>query len=281
MPTFVLTVSCPDRKGIVAALSTALVNIDANILQNAQFSDPTTNTFCMRVRFEADIWEVDQISEHLSPVFSNLDADANLRREDQRRRALIMVSKYDHCLVDLLYRRNIGELAIDVPLVVSNHPDLRDVVLSHGLPFEHIPVSLATKAQAEQRLIELVAKHDIDFVVLARYMQILSDDLCRQLAGRIINIHHSFLPGFKGAKPYHQAHERGVKLIGATAHYVTGDLDEGPIIAQAVGTVTHRDSVEDAVAKGRDIERAVLASAVKAQSEDRIFLVEHRTVVFD
>ena len=281
MPTFVLTVSCPDRKGIVAALSTALVNIDANILQNAQFSDPTTNTFCMRVRFEADIWEVDQISEHLSPVFSNLDADANLRREFQRRRALIMVSKYDHCLVDLLYRRNIGELAIDVPLVVSNHPDLRDVVLSHGLPFEHIPVSLATKAQAEQRLIELVAKHDIDFVVLARYMQILSDDLCRQLAGRIINIHHSFLPGFKGAKPYHQAHERGVKLIGATAHYVTGDLDEGPIIAQAVGTVTHRDSVEDAVAKGRDIERAVLASAVKAQSEDRIFLVEHRTVVFD
>lgn len=265
----------------MAALSTALVNIDANILQNAQFSDPTTNTFCMRVRFEADIWEVDQISEHLSPVFSNLDADANLRREDQRRRALIMVSKYDHCLVDLLYRRNIGELAIDVPLVVSNHPDLRDVVLSHGLPFEHIPVSLATKAQAEQRLIELVAKHDIDFVVLARYMQILSDDLCRQLAGRIINIHHSFLPGFKGAKPYHQAHERGVKLIGATAHYVTGDLDEGPIIAQAVGTVTHRDSVEDAVAKGRDIERAVLASAVKAQSEDRIFLVEHRTVVFD
>ena len=281
MPTFVLTVSCPDRKGIVAALSTALVNIDANILQNAQFSDPTTNTFCMRVRFEADIWEVDQISEHLSPVFSNLDADANLRREDQRRRALIMVSKYDHCLVDLLYRRNIGELAIDVPLVVSNHPDLRDVVLSHGVPFEHIPVSLATKAQAEQRLIELVAKHDIDFVVLARYMQILSDDLCQQLAGRIINIHHSFLPGFKGAKPYHQAHERGVKLIGATAHYVTGDLDEGPIIAQAVGTVTHRDSVEDAVAKGRDIERAVLASAVKAQSEDRIFLVEHRTVVFD
>ncbi len=281
MPTFVLTVSCPDRKGIVAALSTALVGIDANILQNAQFSDPATNTFCMRIRFEADVWEVDQILDRLGPVIDDIGATANLRREDQRRRALIMVSKYDHCLVDLLYRRNIGELAIDVPVVVSNHPDLRDVVLSHGVPFEHIPVSSATKAQAEHRLIELVAKHDIDFVVLARYMQILSDDLCQQLAGRIINIHHSFLPGFKGAKPYHQAHERGVKLIGATAHYVTGDLDEGPIIAQAVGTVTHRDTVDDAVAKGRDIERAVLASAVKAQSEDRIFLVEQRTVVFD
>lgn len=282
MPNFILTMSCPDRKGLVAAMSAALVDLDANILQNAQFSDPATETFCMRTRFEAPIYEADEIAARLEPVATDLNGRLQIRREDRQRRALLMVSKYDHCLLDLLYRRGTGELAVDIPLVVSNHPDLRDVVLRHGIEFEHVPVTKDTKPQAEQRLLDLVGTHRIDMVVLARYMQILSDDLCAQLPGRIINIHHSFLPGFKGAKPYHQAWERGVKLIGATAHFVTADLDEGPIIAQDVGTVTHAQTADDMVAKGRDIERTVLSRAVKAHAEDRIFLLDNaRTVVFD
>ena len=193
-----------------------------------------------------------------------------------------MVSKYDHCLVDLLYRRGTGELQVDFPLVVSNHADLRDIALRAGADFEHIPVTKATKPEAEARLLELVESHNIDFVVLARYMQILSDDICTQLDGNIINIHHSFLPGFKGAKPYHQAWERGVKLIGATAHFVTADLDEGPIIAQDVAEVDHGDSADQMVVRGRDIERLVLSRAVKHAAEDRIFLLNNsRTVILD
>ncbi len=282
MPVHILTFSCPDRKGIVATLASALVQLDANILQNAQFSDQATETFCMRVRFEADFYESAEIADRLQPAVEPLAGRLQVRREDQNRRALLMVSKYDHCLVDLLYRRGTGELPIDVPIVVSNHPDLRDTVLRHGLEFEHLPVTKATKPEAEARLLDLVDKHDVDFVVLARYMQILSDDLCDRLSGRIINIHHSFLPGFKGAKPYHQAWERGVKLIGATAHFVTTDLDEGPIIGQDVGRVSHRDTPEQMVTKGRDIERLVLSAAVKANAEDRIFLLDNsRTIVFD
>jgi formyltetrahydrofolate deformylase len=282
MPVHILTLSCPDRKGIVATLATALVELDANILQNAQFSDPSTNTFCMRVRFEADTYESAEIFDQLKPTADSLSGQLQVRREDQNRRALLMVSKYDHCLVDLLYRKGTGELPIDVPIVVSNHPDLRDTVLRHGLEFEHLPVTKDTKPEAEARLLDLVEKHRADFVVLARYMQILSDDLCETLSGRIINIHHSFLPGFKGAKPYHQAWERGVKLIGATAHYVTTDLDEGPIIGQDVARVSHRDTPDQMVTRGRDIERLVLSSAVKAHAEDRIFLLDNaRTVVFD
>jgi formyltetrahydrofolate deformylase len=274
--------SCPDKKGIVAAISTALVDLDANILQNAQFSDPATETFCMRTRFEAPPFEAEQVLAALAPTAASLGGDLHVRREDHNRRALLMVSKYDHCLVDLLYRRGTGELPIDVPIVVSNHPDLRDAVLRHGIEFEHVPVTRDTKPEAEARVLELVAKHRIDLVVLARYMQILSDDLCTKLAGNVINIHHSFLPGFKGAKPYHQAWERGVKLIGATAHYVTADLDEGPIIAQDVATVSHRDTADHMVTLGRDIERTVLSRAVKAYAEDRIFLLDNaRTVVFE
>jgi formyltetrahydrofolate deformylase len=195
---------------------------------------------------------------------------------------LLLVSKYDHCLLDLLYRQQTGELPIDVPLVVSNHTDLRDVVLRHGIGFEHVPVTDDLKSDAEARLLELVERHDIDFVVLARYMQILSDGLCAQLAGRIINIHHSFLPGFKGARPYHQAWARGVKLIGATAHYVTTDLDEGPIICQDVASASHRHSPGHLVELGRDVERTVLSRAVKAHAEDRVFLLDNaRTVVFE
>ncbi|MDG2114269.1 MAG: formyltetrahydrofolate deformylase [Actinomycetota bacterium] len=282
MPVHILTMSCPDKKGIVAAMANALLDLDANILQNAQFRDPSTDTFCMRTRFEADIYESDEISIQLQPVVEDLDGHLQVRREDRNRRALLLVSKYDHCLVDLLYRRGTGELPIDVPLVVSNHPDLRDTVLRNGPDFEHVPVTKDTKPEAEGRILGLIDQHRIDFVVLARYMQILSDDFCRQLPGRIINIHHSFLPGFKGAKPYHQAWERGVKLIGATAHYVTADLDEGPIINQDVAAVSHRDTAEQMVTRGRDIERLVLSTAVKAHAEDRIFLLDSaRTVVFD
>lgn len=282
MPIHILTLSCPDKKGIVAAIAAALVELDANILQNAQFSDPSTETFCMRARFESDFYESDEIIDRLKPTAEALSGRLQVRREDQNRRAMLMVSKYDHCLLDLLYRKGNGELPIDVPIVVSNHADLRDTVLRHGLEFEHLPVSKATKPEAEARLLDLVDKHQVDFVVLARYMQILSDDLCDSLPGRIINIHHSFLPGFKGAKPYHQAWERGVKLIGATAHYVTTDLDEGPIIDQDIGSVSHRYTPDQMVAKGRDIERLVLSRAVKAHAEDRIFLLENaRTVVFE
>lgn len=282
MPTHVLTLSCPDRKGIVAALSTALVGLDANILQNAEFSDPSTSTFCIRTRFEAPIDDAADIEERLAPTVAGLAGELRVRREDQQRRALVMVSKFDHCLIDLLYRMRTGELAIEVPLVVSNHPDLRDVVEREGIEYVHIPVTAETKPEAEAQLTTLVEAHDIDVVVLARYMQVLSDDFCGRHPARIINIHHSFLPGFKGAKPYHQAWERGVKLTGATAHFVTADLDEGPIITQDVATVTHRDTPEQMVARGRDIERRVLAAAVTAYAEDRIFLLDNgRTVVFD
>ncbi len=281
MPTFILTLSCPDQRGVVASISNGLFDLEANILQNGEFSDPVSGTFCMRTRFEASTFDAADIRVALDDRINRLGADVNVRREDDPRRALVLVSKYDHCLLDLLYRRNAGEFALDIPLVVSNHPDLRDVALRNGVDFEHIPVTSATKPEAEARLLELVERHRIDFVVLARYMQILSPDLCAALHGRAINIHHSFLPGFKGAKPYHQAWERGVKLIGATAHYVTSSLDEGPIIDQDVAPVSHRDTADQMVVKGRDVERIVLSRAVKAQAEDRIFLLGDRTVLFD
>jgi formyltetrahydrofolate deformylase len=281
MPVHILRLSCPDRKGVVASVSAGLVDVDANILQNAEFSDPASGTFCMRTRFEASEFDAAKIQATLQQRAEALGAELHVRREDSPRRAMLMVSKYDHCLLDLLYRRNAGDFLLDIPLVVSNHPDLRDVVLRNGVDFEHVAVTRDTKPQAEARVMDLVARHDIDFVVLARYMQILSNELCSQLDGRVINIHHSFLPGFKGAKPYHQAWERGVKLIGATAHYVTADLDEGPIIAQDVAPVSHRDSADQMVVKGRDVERVVLSRAVKAQAEDRIFRIGDRTVVFD
>ena len=281
MPVHILRLSCPDRRGIVASISQGLLDLDANILQNAEFSDQPSDTFCMRTRFDAEIFDSEEILTALASRTEELGATVQVRREDHPRRAILMVSKYDHCLVDLLYRRNSGELALDVPLVVSNHPDLRDVVLRNGVEFEHVPVTRDTKPAAEARLLELFNRHNADFVVLARYMQILSDNLCSELKGRAINIHHSFLPGFKGAKPYHQAWERGVKLIGATAHYVTADLDEGPIISQDVAQVTHRETADQMVVKGRDIERLVLSRAVKAQAEDRIFRIGDRTVVFD
>ncbi len=280
MPVHILTLVCPDRPGIVASISQGLVDLDANILENAQFGDQPTGMFVMRTRFETPVESSVWVEDALAPRSSELGATVRVRREDHRPRVLVMVSKYDHCLVDLLYRWRAGEIAIEIPLVVSNHPDLGDLVTGHGIAFEQLPVGPDTRDAADARLLELVARHQIDLVVLARYMQILSEPVCRELAGWAIDIHHSFLPGFKGAKPYHQAWQRGVKLIGATAHYVTADLDEGPIIDQDVARVSHAQTPEQMLIIGRDLERLVLSRAVKAHSEGRVFLLGRRTVVF-
>ncbi len=254
--------------------------LDGNILESAQFSDPETGLFCVRTEFESPVEDGARLLKTIEAALAKFDAVVSLRPVERRRRMLVMVSKFDHCLMDLLYRWQRGELPVDIPVVVSNHEDARSLVESHGIKFEHVPVSRETKSEAEDRLFDLVEEHEVDFVVLARYMQVLSDTACARLGGRAINIHHSFLPGFKGAKPYHQAHARGVKLIGATAHYVTADLDEGPIIEQEVVRVTHTRTAEQLVTLGRDVERLVLSRAVAAHAEDRVFLCGARTVVF-
>ncbi|MFJ9708795.1 formyltetrahydrofolate deformylase [Streptomyces sp. NPDC101234] len=280
MQRYILTVSCPDQPGIVHALSAGINESKGNILESAQFSDPATGTFTVRVLLETPVADAEGLRDELSLRLARFDPVLSLRPEEQRRRVLLMVSKFDHCLVDLLYRWDLGELPVDIPLIVSNHLDLAPIAERYGIPFVRLPVTRDTKPEAEAELLRLVAEHRVDFVVLARYMQVLSDDLCRRLSGRVINIHHSFLPGFKGAKPYHQAHERGVKLIGATAHFVTADLDEGPIIEQDVVRVGHRHTAPELVSIGRDVERIVLARAVRLHAEDRVVLTGSRTVVF-
>jgi formyltetrahydrofolate deformylase len=280
MEHYVLTLRCDDQPGIVRALAEGVVQAKGNILESAQFSDPPTGLFCMRTSFESPDPDVGDVRDLIEGAVSRFSPVLTLRRESRRKKVLVMVSRLDHCLADLLYRWDIGELPADLQLVVSNHEDCRPLVERHGLPFVHVPVSAATKPEAETRLEELIGEFEVDVVVLARYMQVLSDDLCRRLEGRVINIHHSFLPGFKGAKPYHQAYERGVKLIGATAHFVTADLDEGPIIEQDVARVGHAHTPEQLVAMGRDVERLVLARAVRLYAEDRVVLAGARTVVF-
>ncbi len=280
MQHLIVTVQCPDQPGIVAALAAGIGMLDGNILESAQFSDPETGLFCVRTEFESPVADRARLLSTIEAALAKFGATVGLRPVERRQRLLIMVSRFDHCLMDLLYRWQRGELPVDIPLVVSNHEDARALVEGYGIAFEHVPVTKETKPAAEDRLFELVAEHGIDFVVLARYMQVLSDRACARLAGRAINIHHSFLPGFKGAKPYHQAHARGVKLIGATAHYVTADLDEGPIIEQEVVRVTHTRTAEQMVTLGRDVERLVLARAVAAHAQDRVFLCGARTVVF-
>ena len=278
---YLLTLACPDAPGIVAAVAHGIAGLGGNILSNAQFSEPSIERFCMRMRYEAPTQEPDAMAATLRdglPVDD--DIELVVHEADYRTPTLLMVSKYDHCLRDLLYRWHAGELPVDIRMVVSNHWDLQEVAANYHVPFVHIPVNKDTKAAAEAKLMELVDEHDIELVVLARYMQILSDDLCRQLEGQIINIHHSFLPGFKGARPYHQAWERGVKVIGATAHYVTADLDEGPIIDQDVERVTHAHTPDDLAVIGRDVERIVLSRAVRAHAERRIFRFADRTVAF-
>ena len=280
MHRYVMNVRCLDQPGIVYAFAEGILAAEGNVLENAQFGDVLTKMFCVRTRFETPIGDIGRIQHHLANALERFDAELTLRDESELPRVLIMVSKFDHCLVDLLYRWRAGDLAIEIPLVVSNHPDLEPLVEPHGIPFVHLPVTKETKSEQEEILFEFTKTQRIDFVVLARYMQVLSAELCDKLSGRIINIHHSFLPGFKGARPYHQAHERGVKLIGATAHYVTSDLDEGPIIEQDVVRVSHAKTADDLAVMGRDVERQVLSRAVRYQAENRLIRIGNRVVVF-
>ena len=276
----IATLQCADQPGIVHAMTSSVLAASGNIIENQQFTDPVTNSFVMRTRFETNS-SLDKAREVLADGLAKFNPVLNLRDNATPKRALVMVTKESHCLRDLLYLLELGELPIEIPLVVGNHDELKSLVESHGIKFKHLPVSVDSKGAAEKELLSIVGTDKIDFVVLARYMQILSPSFCSQLSNRIINIHHSFLPGFKGAKPYHQAHEKGVKIIGATAHFVTEDLDEGPIIEQDVAHVTHASTPEQLIAIGRDIERRVLAKAVRLFAEDRIFIVGNRTVVFN
>ncbi|MDB5470672.1 MAG: purU [Caulobacter sp.] len=281
MTALILTLACPDRRGIVAAVSTFLAGRDCNILDAQQYDDAETGRFFMRVVFDPDGAAVDDLREAFTAIGSEFSMRWTLRDPAQRYRVMILASKTDHCLADLLYRWRIEELPMDISAVVSNHAaETFPHVDLKGLPFHHLPVSKAAKLEQEGQLWALIRETRTDIVVLARYMQILSDGLAAKLEGRCINIHHSFLPGFKGAKPSHQAHARGVKVIGASAHYVTGDLDEGPIIEQDVERISHRDTPEDLVRKGRDIERRVLARALRWRLEDRVLLNGRKTVVF-
>jgi formyltetrahydrofolate deformylase len=273
----IVTLQCKDQPGIVHAMTTAVLAARGNIIENQQFTDPTTQDFVMRTRFESDL-ELAKVREVLENGLGQFKPKLSLRSAAKQKKALILVTKESHCLRDLLYLQELGELPIEIPAVVSNHGDLKALVESHGIKF--IDQSKLDKAAAEAEIAKLVSELEIDLVVLARYMQILTKEFCEKMFGRIINIHHSFLPGFKGAKPYHQAHARGVKIIGATAHFVTPDLDEGPIIDQDVAHVTHASTPEDLIATGRDIERRVLSRAVRDFAEDRIFIVGDKTVVF-
>ncbi|MCP9958517.1 formyltetrahydrofolate deformylase [Streptomyces sudanensis] len=278
---YVLTLSCPDRPGIVHAVSSYLLATGCNIEDSQQFGDRGTGLFFMRVHFSAGTpVAVDGLRAGFAAVGDSFGMDWRIHRADERMRVVLMVSRFGHCLNDLLFRTRIGALPVDVVAVVSNHTDFAELAASYDVPFHHVPVTPDTRAQAEARLLELVRGENVELVVLARYMQVLSDGLCEALGGRIINIHHSFLPSFKGAKPYHQAHERGVKLIGATAHYVTADLDEGPIIEQEVERVGHEVTPERLVALGRDVECRALARAVGWHAEHRVLLNGGRTVVF-
>jgi formyltetrahydrofolate deformylase len=278
---YVLTLSCPDKQGIVHAVSSYLFMTGCNIEDSQQFGDHDTGLFFMRVHFSAGApVTVEKLRASFAAVGDSFHMDWQIHRANERMRVILMVSRFGHCLNDLLFRTRIGALPVEIVAVVSNHTDFEELVSSYGIPFHHIPVTRDTKAEAEARLLELVRNEGVELVVLARYMQVISDELCKELSGRIINIHHSFLPSFKGAKPYHQAHARGVKLIGATAHYVTAELDEGPIIEQEVERVGHEVTPEQLVAVGRDVECQALARAVKWHSEHRVLLNGHRTVVF-
>jgi formyltetrahydrofolate deformylase len=280
--SYVMKLSCRNRPGIVAGVSDFLFRHGYNILESRQFDDTIGGSFFMRVVFNAvEGARAGNLQEEFPELAQKFGMTWSIRPRMQNRRVMILVSRFDHCLVDLLYRRRISELAMEVTAVVANHPlDLYAHVDLQGIPFHFLPTRKEAKREQEEKVLQLIRATDTELVVLARYMQILSDEMTAELAGRCINIHHSFLPGFRGAKPYHQAHERGVKLIGATAHYVTAALDEGPIIEQDVERISHADSPEDLVRKGRDIERRVLARAVRYHLDDRVILNGAKTVVF-
>ena len=277
---YILTLRCSDAPGVIYAMASALLTAQGNILEQAQFTDEATGLFSMRTRFETSLDDIEEVRTILIAEVAKFDPIITLRHENAQRRVLIMVSQQDHCLADLLYRHANGELPIDIPLIVSNHEKCRALARQYDIPFAHIPITSSNKEAAERELMTLIDEHAVDVVVLARYMQILSNEFCKALEGRIINIHHSFLPGFKGARPYQQAYDRGVKLIGATAHFVTADLDEGPIIEQDVHRVQHHHTASDLTEIGRDVERLVLARAVRLYSEDRVLLDGQRTVIF-
>ncbi|WP_106795835.1 formyltetrahydrofolate deformylase [Rhizobium sp. H4] len=281
MKNVVLTVSCKSTRGIVAAISSYLAEKGCNIIDSSQFDDLDTGKFFMRVSFISEEGlSGSAISTDFAAVAAPFEMDYEFHDSESRMKVLLMVSRFGHCLNDLLYRWKIGALPIDIVGVVSNHFDYQKVVVNHDIPFHHIKVTKENKPQAEAQLVELVNQTGTELIVLARYMQVLSDQLCKQMSGRIINIHHSFLPSFKGANPYKQAYERGVKLIGATAHYVTADLDEGPIIEQDTARITHAQSADDYVSIGRDVESQVLARAIHAYIHHRTFINGNRTVVF-
>jgi formyltetrahydrofolate deformylase len=277
-----LLISCPDRKGLIAALSSFIAMHDGNILSADQYVSDS-GTFFMRLEIEGEGFGLarDEFAGAFAPLARRHDMDWRLSHTDTPKRMAILVSRYDHCLIDLLWRWDSGELEAEIPLVVSNHPDLASRAEIYGIPFHHLPLTKETKAEQEEKVVNLLREHKVDLVVLARYMQILTPTFVGAYPGRIINIHHSFLPAFAGADPYRRAHERGVKTIGATAHYVTEELDAGPIIHQDVVHVTHRDTVEDLVRVGREVERRVLARAVRWHLEDRILVDGNRTVVFE
>lgn len=279
----VLTLSCKNQPGIVAAISVHLFEVRFNIRASQQFDDPTSGRLFARLEFEPiDDREVsaDEAAKGLAPMAERFQMTWTLKPADLRMRVLIMVSRYGHCLNDLLYRTSIGALPIEIAAVVSNHRDLEPLAAHYGAPFHHVPVSPETKPKAEQRLLEIIAEERIELTVLARYMQILSPELSHALSGKAINIHHSMLPSFKGARPYFQAFERGVKMVGATAHYVTNDLDEGPIIEQEIARIDHTMNVADITALGRDAECRALAQAVRWHSESRVVINDRRSVVF-
>ncbi|KAH9891534.1 Formyltetrahydrofolate deformylase [Xylariomycetidae sp. FL2044] len=277
----ILTLSCPDKPGIVHAVTGLLANHGLNVLDLQQFSDPTSQKFFMRVHFGPSEPDLDLI-EPMNKLSLDLQMDHyELRPASQKPRVMIMVSKIGHCLNDLLFRAKTKQLGIEIPLIVSNHTDFKPLAESYGIDFHHLPVTKETKLEQERQILDLIKHHKIELVILARYMQVLSPGLCEAMSGKIINIHHSFLPSFKGAKPYHQAYERGVKIIGATAHFVTADLDEGPIIEQRVARVDHSMNAKELVEEGSNVESQVLAAAVKWWSEKKVFLNGHKTVVFN
>ncbi|KAJ6141373.1 hypothetical protein N7470_009763 [Penicillium chermesinum] len=283
--SFILALSGPDRPGIVHAVTAFLVEHNLNIINSSQFGDPTSQRFFMRVQFSpagpTELPQLEQLREAFQSTAHSFSMDYEIHPTAKKPRVLIMVSKIGHCLNDLLFRQSTGQLSIEVPLIVSNHPDFATLAATYNIPFHHLPVTAETKSQQESQILELASQHNIDLIVLARYMQVLSPKLCEAMSGRIINIHHSFLPSFKGAKPYHQAYDRGVKIIGATAHFVTSDLDEGPIIEQNVVRVNHSMSPKELTHAGSNVESNVLATAVKYFAERRVILNGHKTVVFD
>lgn len=280
--SYILTITCPDTVGIVAAVTGYLRDQNFFIEESAHFGDRSTGMFFSRTRFSLSggSWSEEVFRQGFTRISEKFAMEWDVHDAARKQRAVIMVSKHDHCLNDLLYRYRTGSLHMEIPAIVSNHDDLRSLAEWHQIPFHHVPVTKSSKAAAEERLLEIMAEAKADLLILARYMQILSDKLCKDLSGQAINIHHSFLPGFKGARPYQKAHERGVKLIGATAHYVNSDLDEGPIIEQMVERVDHTHTPEDLAAVGRDAEAITLARAVKYHTEHRVFLNGSRTIVF-